>query len=540
MKSEPRSLFRSTRPVAESSGVPKKHATPRKVASGSTPNSPDWEGAGVSARIAPPDESTTLNALAKRWNCSRSTIRRRETNLGLQRVNGPGNAVRYATPTPDQECLMIAILASQDRKAGAYETLMVPSPSMVVSAINAVAGEESKDLYLPAFQTIAFLLGCCLRCSDPELVIEVNAKRHERLVGKLHAAPVKKLLVKAGLIHMVRNYRVGCHCRAFRLDTGCFQGMREVRVPWSPAPSVAPSRRSKSTKAMPHSADCLARLESDIDRLAFREGFDAHQVAREHGEDKMRKIEVILERGRKRSKSKLPPSVRVEFAEKCVIDSARRFMDRTRRDLFPQERSWRVYHPVACMPSRLRNELRFDGQFLTCIDITSSQPYFLGLLFHDQPEDRALDRGEVHDYLELARGGKFYEWFMLKLGIDEEHRKEFKAILFRDLFFGKHCWATEVFKIFDSRFPNLGRCIKELHRSPESLAMKLQQMEAETIYGKVLPALQAAFPLVPIVTIHDAILVPSSIARAAEKVILIHFPPLHPPTLHHTHLTTLQ
>jgi hypothetical protein len=494
----------------------------------------------VTARTLPATGSITANDLARRWDCSVRTIYRRETNLGLQRVIGPGNAVRYASPPPDEECLMIAILASQHRQAGTLETLMVPNPSKVVSAITAVAGEGSKDLFLPAFQTLAFLLGCCLRCRDAELVIEVNAKRHERLVGKVHAAPVKQVLLEAGLIHMVHNYRVGSHCRAFRLDVGCFEGAREARLPWSPPPAVATDGRSKWTRAMPHSADCLARLKSDIDRLAFREGFDAHQVASEHGEEKLSKIEVALERGRKGSKAKLPPSVRVKFAEKCIIDSARRFRDRTHRDLFPQERSWRVYHPVACMPSRLRDELRFDGQPLTCIDITSSQPYFLGLLFHHRLEDPCLDQGEVHDYLELARGGKFYEWFMLKLGIAEEHRKEFKGSIFRDLFFGKHCWATDVFKVFCSRFPSLGRCINEFHRSKESLAMRLQRMEAEMIYGKVLPALQAAFPSLPMVTIHDAILVPTSIARAAEKVILRHFPQSHPPSLHNTHQSNHQ
>jgi hypothetical protein len=488
----------------------------------------------VTARTLPATGSITANDLAKRWDCSARTIYRRETNLGLQRVIGPGNAVRYASPTPDQESLMIAILASQHRQAGTYETLMVPNPSTVVSAITAVAGEGSKDLYLPAFQTLAFLLGCCLRCRDAELVIEVNAKRHERLVGKVHAAPVKQVLLEAGLIHMVHNYRVGSHCRAFRLDVGCFVGAREVRLPWSPPPAVGTDGRSKWTRAMPHTADCLARLKSDIDRLAFREGFDAHQVASEHGEEKLRKIEVALERGRKGSKSKLPPSVRVEFAEKCVIDSARRFRDRTHRDLLPQERSWRVYHPVACMPNRLRGELRFYGQPLTCIDITSSQPYFLGLLFRDRLAERGLDRREVHDYLELVRGGEFYEWFMQQLGIAVEHRKEFKGVLFRDLFFGKHCWATKTFKVFSSRFPSLGQCIKEFHRSTESLAMRLQRMEAEMIYGKVLPALQSAFPFIPIVTIHDAILVPSPMARAAENVILQQFPTPSPPTLHLT------
>ncbi len=486
----------------------------------------------MTARTLPATGSITANELARRWDCSARTIYRRETNLGLQRVIGPGNAVRYASPPPDQECLMIAILASQHRQAGTFETLMVPNPSKVVSAITAVAGEGSKDLYLPAFQTLAFLLGCCLRCRDAELVIQVNAKRHERLVGKLHAAPVKQLLLEAGLIHMVHNYLVGSRCMAFSLDEGCFEGTREVRLPWSPAPAVATVDRSKWTRDMPHSLDSLARLGSDIDRLAFREGFDAHQVAREHGEEKLRKIEGALERGSKSSKSKLPPSARVEFAEKCVIDSARRFRDRTCRDLFPQEHSWRVYHPVACMPSRLRDELRFDGQLLTCIDITSSQPYFLGLLFGDRLVERGLDRREVHDYLELVRGGEFYEWFMQQLGIAVEHRKEFKGILFRDLFFGKHCWATEVYKVFFSRFPSLGRCINEFHRSTESLAMKLQRMEAEKIYGKVLPSLQAAFPSIPIVTIHDAILVPSPTARAAENIISSQFPPNSPPTLH--------
>jgi hypothetical protein len=39
------------------------------------------------------------------------------------------------------------------------------------------------------------------------------------------------------------------------------------------------------------------------------------------------------------------------------------------------------------------------------------------------------------------------------------------------------------------------------------------------IFGDVLPSLQAAFPDTPITTVHDAILLPSSIAAVAKVLM---------------------
>ncbi|MEI7910848.1 MAG: hypothetical protein WCK77_14520 [Verrucomicrobiota bacterium] len=470
-------------------------------------------------RLACDSNPITIQALAERWKCCDRTIHRNAPALGLVQIKGCSNQTVYELPSPDDEARMKETLSCSFRRNVRVRKTLVPSQRIVISAIEAVAGPVSKAALDRVNLTLATILQTTIRCNDPEMVVQIGSQKLEALVGKRHAQPIVRLLMDSSLIHRCHGYIRGDQCFGYRLDPTCFKDCETILLSWPVRKASKPPPRSSEAQPLnsPHSPEVLRRLETDLAKLGFAADLDIEDLADEAAAAKLVKIHASPKR---RAKGHLDDEARANHARLCIMDTYRRF-NGIPRPLKPKEKSLRIYHVVACMPRILREHLQFDGQPMCSIDIRCSQPFFLGLLFLENQATDGLDPMEIADYLELTQSGQFYEWLMDELGEDHAHRSHFKTVVFRDLLFGKrHCSRTPVFHAFARRFPSLGHNLQKLHQDTFTLALRLQRTESATIYGHVLPAVQAAHPHDPIITIHDAIMVPSSIAEPAMDLFL--------------------
>jgi hypothetical protein len=476
--------------------------------------------------------SISIHGLTERWKCNERKIRRWESAIGLKRIDVKGNKTIYELPSPADEARMKEMLACPFRRKIVVRKTLIPSPRIVIPAIESVASQVGKNILDRVFLTLATLLQATISCNDPEMEVQIGSRKLEVLVGKDHAQPIIKLLMDADLIHRCQGYIPGERCFAYRLDPKCFNEYEYVQLSW---PARKPPKRPQSyneanPQHSPHSPKVLNRLEADLAKLEFTADLDINAIAEKAAAAILVKIHASPKR---RVKGQLDDEARANHARLCIIDAYERF-SKFPRTLKPKEKSWRVYHAVACMPRILRDHLQYNGQYLCSIDIRCSQPFFLGLLFLENQAADGLDPEEIADYLEMTQSGQFYEWLMKELGIDLAHRANFKTVVFRDLLFGKrHYRTTQIFKVFARRFPSLGMNLQKLHQNASTLAQRLQRTEAKIMYAQVLPAVQAFHPDLPVITVHDAIHVPLSIANHAKDLFIQSFthPSIPPPHL---------
>jgi hypothetical protein len=154
-----------------------------------------------------------------------------------------------------------------------------------------------------------------------------------------------------------------------------------------------------------------------------------------------------------------------------------------------------------------KNCLLIDGERTTEIDISNSQPLFLTKLINDS-KSNWVDEKEFTIFKELTTSGKYYEY--LKQAFNIEERSDVKEMTYKVLF-GKNAPNSKADKKFKSIFPTIHKFIqlyKKENGDYKVLAYKLQKMESELIFNKVIKKVIISNPNIKIITIHDSIIIP--------------------------------
>lgn len=229
----------------------------------------------------------------------------------------------------------------------------------------------------------------------------------------------------------------------------------------------------------------------------------------------------------------------------------------------------RLHTPVTSLPKAFRWFITLDGEPLAGVDIQSSQPLFLGLMARDYAL-RGSSSGVFTDAqqgispyaLPGADGGRVSEpgcgrWLMLceetdfYLSIRDRldlnvSRDRVKSMLFGVLY-GPNLVEGRLLKHLRAEFPEIVECILATKEVPRlraewsriregrsypsawaafrreyrpiygRLACEMQRVEAAFVFGQVVPRLQVMG--VPVVTIHDSVLVPRSLRAVAKEVV---------------------
>jgi hypothetical protein len=184
----------------------------------------------------------------------------------------------------------------------------------------------------------------------------------------------------------------------------------------------------------------------------------------------------------------------------------------------------RLYTNLTCIKSGLRQHLTIDKQPLYAVDITSSQPLFLGLLMRN---NNNVDQEEVENYLKIVCSGLFYEYIAERAGLnidDKEVRNKFKQKIFSGcLFDHTRDKYSKLEIIFHESFPTiLSECRNMKRGDHKILSRQLQKMEAKFIFHCVELSAKAIGD-VPLSTIHDAIVSTEENIYMVEQIVVAEF-----------------
>lgn len=161
-----------------------------------------------------------------------------------------------------------------------------------------------------------------------------------------------------------------------------------------------------------------------------------------------------------------------------------------------------------------KNCLIIDGEETCEIDIKNSQPLFLNKLFN---KNNVGDLSELSLFRYLTIEGKFYQYLQEKLNII--NKKQVKEITYKVLF-GKNT-KNKIDTGFSKIFPNIHRVIKEFKSEAKdyrALSYKLQRLESEFIFNKVIKSINNNYPNIILITVHDSIICKKSDQKVVESV----------------------
>lgn len=186
----------------------------------------------------------------------------------------------------------------------------------------------------------------------------------------------------------------------------------------------------------------------------------------------------------------------------------------------------RLYSNLTCIKSGLRQHLTIDNQPLFAVDITSSQPLFLGLMMRKNDN---VDQEEVERYLKVVCSGLFYEYLAEMAGLsidlnDKKVRNEFKQKIFSGcLYDHTRNKYSKLEIIFHESFPTiLSECRSMKRGDHKILSRQLQKMEAKFIFQCVELSAKAIGD-VPLSTIHDAIVSTEENIYMVEQIVVAEF-----------------
>ena len=149
-----------------------------------------------------------------------------------------------------------------------------------------------------------------------------------------------------------------------------------------------------------------------------------------------------------------------------------------------------------------KNCLKIDDDETFELDIKNSQPLFLNLIIKEQEHN--IDTDELNLFKFLTTKGVFYDYLIEQSEIKE--KKLIKECIYK-VFFGKN-GNSKCDKFFRKFFPSIHDFIKEFklkNKNYKILAHKLQYLESNLIFNKIIKEIYENYNHVNLVTIHDSI-----------------------------------
>ena len=176
----------------------------------------------------------------------------------------------------------------------------------------------------------------------------------------------------------------------------------------------------------------------------------------------------------------------------------------------------RIFHNISNLKREIRLNFTFSGgQHIIEIDVKNCQPLLLGKFVTDPVElQRFKEITESEDT-------DFYEWIQANLPVYGPGltRDKIKEKVYQVIFGEIELTHTKpIYKLLAHHFPSLIRnIIKIKENNHNALAIELQRLEASIMIGKVVSEHKKA--RIPIITVHDSVLVPADCAEKSAKIL---------------------
>jgi hypothetical protein len=218
----------------------------------------------------------------------------------------------------------------------------------------------------------------------------------------------------------------------------------------------------------------------------------------------------------------------------------------------------RIHTNLTNLPKALRQYLAVEGVRLANVDISESQPLFMGLALarvgsggraggqagarregrHGQPyhmmdntmmdKDTLLGGGfdrnglpaDLRHYLELCETRGLYQAVADRLGKTRDDAKHGVMVVF----FDKPWHRNAVSAVLDELFPTVMKDMREFKRTNyRRLAHFAQRIESAFMFGRVVPRIMELRPNLFVATIHDSILTTVGNGQFVRQVMLDEF-----------------
>lgn len=187
----------------------------------------------------------------------------------------------------------------------------------------------------------------------------------------------------------------------------------------------------------------------------------------------------------------------------------------------------RLYTNLNCIKGTLRQFITINDMELHGVDITSSQPLFLGVLLKNNSN---IEASEYKKYMDVVSGGTFYEHLAEAASLDidlnnKTERSQFKKKVFAGCLYDKtRLCLSEWELIFQLSFPTiLAECRRIKEKDHTTLAQQLQRMEASFIFECVRIGAEVLGDNTPITTIHDEIVSTKGSIGTIETIVRSEF-----------------
>lgn len=156
------------------------------------------------------------------------------------------------------------------------------------------------------------------------------------------------------------------------------------------------------------------------------------------------------------------------------------------------------------------NYLTIDGEDIDEIDVRNSQPFFFGVVLKNEIGEETSNK-EILKYIDSVKNGLIYDEILQAFPNEITTREQAKTLMYIVLFGNNADRMGKETRLFNKLYPNVCEYIKDFKYfsdSYKSLSHRLQLLESDFIFGKVVTEIKQKFPHIRLFTIHDSICYP--------------------------------
>ena len=222
---------------------------------------------------------------------------------------------------------------------------------------------------------------------------------------------------------------------------------------------------------------------------------------------------------------------------------------------FTQDDFGRILSNLSGLPRHLRKFLRYNGEVLSQVDIPSSQPLLIAVDILNWGTDqgkssslhpplppslpfpppyevkgvksnytykRSLIQNDLKKWLALCESGELYVYLIERTGLSHHTKDTFKRTHFFLSIYGRITEHKKVWNVIREDFPTVAEYI-EFHKLPgkskrwkrgalidnsyAELPKRIQRVESDFVYESVCGAIHERNPQLPLLTIHDSVVI---------------------------------
>jgi hypothetical protein len=434
--------------------------------------------------------------LAEMLGISVRTLRRRETNLPIQRIRGTGKTVLYQRPNSLQWQQLTNQASGDIHRQQEPRMCWMPRQERLRQALQAQL-EAAPDVSFELIEvTIAWALRRQMLHADPDGSFQVSARTHDRLVGSRKGRRIREMLSAAEIWQKTRPYWVGNRCFGYKLANWCCEDAEKRELSWPEFPKSRKARSLAATHAaagVTYPLESVQHIEASLGCLHLPAGFDVESIIEDNGVVGSRALKWRMATDR--------------FSANRAGCTVARY-------------SGRLFHKASHLPKPVRRLLEFSGQATVEVDISNCQPLLMAVYFRDHAQEMGISKQDQTKLLDVTSDGEFYRFLKATPDLAGIEDSAFKAQVCQDLLFGwKHFKHTPIFRVFSDLVPTAARAVQQLHARDLRMAMLLQRMEVTLMFGSIVPHVIARMRDLPFVSIHDALIVPIEAGREVSECL---------------------